>query len=494
MQKKNYGMKEKIKELSKDTILYGISTIIGRFLNFILVPFYTNVFSTTENGVFNNVYAYIAFFNVVYIYGMDAAFMKLFSTADQNKKKDTFSTPYVFVLATSILFSLILILFKKSFLQLMEIKPEYSFLHSYLVFILLFDTLALIPFANLRLHRKVIKFTSIKITNIFINLALNLILILKFKMGIEAIFIANLAASVFSFVAITPDIFANLRFKIDKEILKKMLYFGLPYLPASVSATIVQVIDRPLVQAMTNTETLGIYSANYKLGIFMMLFVTMFNFAWQPFFLTNAKEENAKQLFSKILTLFLLVASMIWIVLTLFVDDFARWQILPGRSIIGKEFLSGLSIVPVILLGYLFNGIYYNFQAGLYIEEKTKYFPIVTGLGALVNICVNILLIPRLGIMGAALATLAAYIVMAAGLFYFSQKVYKIEYEYARITKIISLIFVTGGVYYYLLYNVGLTLPIKLVLLCGFVSSIFILRVLNLSEFIKLSKKLLRIR
>ncbi len=351
----------------------------------------------------------------------------------------------------------------------------------------------MVPFANLRLHRRVIKFTSIKITNIFINLALNLILILKLKMGIEAIFIANLAASIFSFVALTPDIFKNLHFKVDKEILKKMIYFGLPYLPASISSTIVQVIDRPLVQAMTNTETLGIYSANYKLGIFMMLFVTMFNFAWQPFFLTNAKEENAKQLFSKILTLFLLIASVIWIVLSLFVDEFARWQFLPGRSIIGKDFLSGLPIVPIILLGYLFNGLYYNFQVGLYIEEKTKYFPVVTGLGAIVNIGVNFLLIPIWGIMGAAIATLAAYIVMAVSLFLFSQKVYKIHYEYARIFKIIGLLFATCFLYYYLLYNVGLTITIKFILLAGFVASIFILRVLNLSEFLKLSKKLLRI-
>lgn len=486
-------MKDKIKELSKDTILYGISTIVGRFLNFILVPFYTNVFGTAENGVFNNVYAYIAFFNVVYIYGMDSAFMKYYSTADESKKKDTFSTPYIFVFGTSVLFSLLLLIFKSSFVQLMEIKSQYSSLHYYLILILFFDTLALVPFANLRLHRRVIKFTSIKITNIFINLALNLILILKFKMGIEAIFIANLAASVFSFVALTPDIFKNLHFKVDKEILKKMIYFGLPYLPASISSTIVQVIDRPLVQAMTNTETLGIYSANYKLGIFMMLFVTMFNFAWQPFFLTNAKEENAKQLFSKILTLFLLIASVIWIVLSLFVDEFARWQFLPGRSIIGKDFLSGLPIVPIILLGYLFNGLYYNFQVGLYIEEKTKYFPVVTGLGAIVNIGVNFLLIPIWGIMGAAIATLAAYIVMAVSLFLFSQKVYKIHYEYARIFKIIGLLFATCFLYYYLLYNVGLTITIKYILLAGFVASIFILRVLNLSEFLKLSKKLLRI-
>ena len=487
-------MKDKIKELSKDTILYGISTIVGRFLTFILVPFYTNVFTTTENGIFNNVYAYIAFFNVVYIYGMDAAFMKFSSTAEENKKKDVFSTPYIFVFGTTLVFSVILLILKNNFLSLMDVGHGYTNLHYYLILILLFDTLALVPFANLRLKRRVIKFTSIKLINIAVNLSLNLILVLKYHFGIEAVFIANLSASVFSFIALTPDIFKNLNFHIDKEILKKMIRFGLPYLPASISSMIVQVIDRPLVQAMTDTSTLGIYSSNYKLGIFMMLFVTMFNYAWQPFFLNNAKEENAKEVFSKILTLFLLVASVIWILLALFVDDFARWEFLPGKSIIGKEFLSGLVIVPIILLGYLFNGLYFNFQAGLYIEDKTKYFPLVTGLGALVNVGVNLLLIPIWGIMGAALATLAAYMVMAGGLFYFSQKVYEIKYEYTRIAKILLLLFVTGGIYYYLLYNVGLNISIKFLMLAGFIASVFILRIISLSEFIKLSKKLLRIR
>ncbi|MBA4407545.1 hypothetical protein C0389_09745 [bacterium] len=487
-------MIEKIKELTKDTAIYGISTIVGRFLGFFLVPFYTNVINTHDYGIYSNIYAYLAFLNIVFIYGMDSAFMKYSSLNDGKDKKKTFSTAYLFVVVTSIGLALFLLFMQSPLSNVIEISASYSKLYYYLIFILIFDTLALVPFANLRLERKAGKFTSIKFANIILNLTLNFVLVLKYKLGIEAIFIANLIASAFSFAVLTPEIFRLLEFKIDKELLKKYLKFGLPYLPASLAATVVQVIDRPVVLAMTDESTLGIYQANYKLGIFMMLFVSMFQYAWQPFFLNNAKEKNAKELFAKILTLFMIISSLIWIVLTLFVEDFARFEFLPGKSIIGKEYLSGITIVPIILLAYLFNGIYYNFHAGIYIEEKTKYYPYVTGAGAFANVVVNILLIPVLGLMGAALATLASYMIMALGLYYFSQKYYPIKYEFKKAFKILAAIFVTGIIYYYLYYQVGLIFIYKLTLLFGFIGSLFVMNVVEKNEIVRLVKMLLRVK
>ncbi|MEW6701257.1 MAG: polysaccharide biosynthesis C-terminal domain-containing protein [Bacteroidota bacterium] len=487
-------MIEKIKELTKDTAIYGISTIVGRFLGFLLVPFYTNVINTHDFGIYSNIYAYLAFLNIVFIYGMDAAFMKYASLADENKKKEIFSTTYLFISLTTLAIALILYLLKTPFGQLMEIRDGYITLYYYLIFILILDTLAIVPFASLRLERRAGKFTAIKLANILINIALNFILVLKYKLGIEAIFIANLIASSFSLAVLIPDIFKKLVLKIDKDLLIKLLKFGLPYLPASLAAMIVQVIDRPVVLAMTDSSTLGIYQANYKLGIFMMLFVSMFQYAWQPFFLNNAKEKNAKEIFAKILTLFILASSLVWIVLTLFVEDFARLEFLPGKSIIGKQYLSGIAIVPIILLGYLFNGIYYNFQAGIYIEEKTKYFPYVTGAGALVNVVVNILLIPPLGIIGAAIATLVSYIVMASSLFFFSQKFYRINYEYNKLIKILSAIFITAVFYYYLYFQNSLNLTYKLILLFGFVGVLLLLRVVEKNEIFRLIKMLFRVK
>ncbi|WKZ70517.1 MAG: oligosaccharide flippase family protein [Melioribacteraceae bacterium] len=481
-------MIEKIKELTKDTAIYGISTIVGRFFGFLLVPFYTNIFSTYEFGVFSNVYAYIAFFNIVYIYGMDAAFLKYSSVAESNEKKNVFSTPYIFVTGTTILFSLIILLSKSGLSSAIKIPSDYSYLLNYVILILLFDTLALVPFANLRLQRKAKKFAIIKTLNILINLGLNIYLILFLDFDIEAIFISNAAASLFSFLALLPEIFKYFIPKIDKELLKKMLKFGIPYLPASVAATIVQVIDRPIIVMIVGESALGIYQANYKLGIFMMLFVSMFQYAWQPFFLNNAKDANAKALFSKILTIYLFASSLILVILSLFVSDIAKFEVLPGRSIIGQEYLSGLYIVPVILLAYVFHGLYVNFQAGIYIEEKTKYFPLVTGIGAGINILANILLIPIIGIMGAAFATLASYFIMAVGLFITAQKFYRIKYEYLKIATIFVLLIASGFVYYFIIGFEDVTFINKLFILLGFTAGLFIFRVISKEEISALKK------
>lgn len=486
-------MLEKIKELTKDTAIYGISTIIGRFLGFLLIPFYTNVFATGEFGIQANIYAYIAFINILFIYGMDAAYMKFASTADAKEKKKVFSTAYYLLSFTTITLGLLLYILRIPLSSLMQIPENHLKLFYYLIFIVALDSIAIVPFAKLRLERKAVQYTVIKFINIIINLALNFYLILKMKMGIEAIFISNLAASLFSFLALQPETFKSLSLVFDRAIMKKIIVFGIPYLPGALAATIVNVIDRPVVLAMTNESTLGIYQANYKLGIFMMLFVTMFQYAWQPFFLNNAKEKKAKEIFSKILTLFLLVTSIIWIVLTLFIDDLARIEFWHGKTIIGAKYLSGLPIVPIILLAYLFNGLYYNFQAGIYIEEKTKYFPYVTGAGAAINVVVNVLLIPVLGIMGAALATLASYFVMAGGLYFFSQKYYRIDYEYGKVIKILVLVFSTGIIYYYLYYQVGLNIPMKFAILFLFVVAIVLLKVVEKHEIVRLGKLFLRI-
>ena len=487
-------MIEKIKELGKDTAVYGISTIVGRFLGFLLVPFYTHFITRGDMGIYTNIYAYLAFLNIVYIYGMDAAFMKYSSLADPNQKKQTFSTAYLFVVMSSLGLTALLFLLRLPFVQLMAVPALYSKLVYYVIFILLFDTLALIPFANLRLERKAKKFAVIKLANILLNLGLNLLFFIHFRLGIEAIFAANLIASAVTFLVLLPEIWTRLHFRINGVQLRQMLYFGLPYLPASLASIMVQVIDRPIVLALTDADTLGLYQTGHKLGIFMMLVVSMFQYAWQPFFLNNAREKNAKEMFAKIMTLFVLASSLLWVVISLFIDNAARWEIAAGRSLIAKQFLPGLVVVPIILLAYLFNGIYVNLQAGLYIEEKTKYFPLVTGAGALVNVAANLLLIPRLGIIGAALAVLASYMVMAAAIFIFAQKFYKIDYEYGKLLKILGTIFAAAILYYYGYYHGGLTIVYKGLLLLGFIVSLLILRVVEKKEMVRLVKIFLRRR
>jgi O-antigen/teichoic acid export membrane protein len=435
-----------IKQLGRETAIYGISTIIGRFLNFLLVPFYTNIFSQREYGTVTNIYAYIALLNIIYLYGMDSAYLKYASSEELGDEKKTFSTAYNAVFLSSFLYSFLFLLFRNVLFRQFALSERQTGILFFTMGVLFFDAIAVVPFAWLRFHNRPWKFAAVKSINIVVNLVLNIVLILRFKMGLEGVFLAGLGASVLTWLILLPDILKNLEVRIHKSLLRALLKFGVPFVPTGLASMITQVIDRPILLALTNAATVGVYQANYKLGIFMMLFVSMFQYAWQPFFLKNAARPDAKILFGKVLTAFLLVASAIFIVLSLFIENIARLSIF-GKHLIGQDFWGGLFIVPIILLAYLFNGMYFNFMAGIQIEKKTQFLPIVTGAGALTNIAVNFLLIPTYGFLGAAYATLISYLIMAVGIYFIAQHFYRIKYEYDKVALIGTTLLVSFGGY-----------------------------------------------
>lgn len=485
-------MFNKLKELTKDTAIYGISTMIGRFLNFILVPFYTNIFSPGDYGIVILVYSYIAILNIFFIYGMDAAFLKYAAFKDIGDDKDNFSTPYISVFFTSVLFSGLIIILNNSISGWIGVPANYSSIIIFSSAILFVDANTVIPFLKLRLERKAKKFAAIKVLNILLNILLNVILIVGMGWGIEAIFISNLTASLLSLVLVSPTIKRFFKLSFHKLLFNRLLKFGLPYLPAGIAVMLVQVVDVPILERLTDLDTVGIYKANYKLGIFMMLYVNMFQFAWQPFFLQNAKEENAKQMFSKVMTYFSIVGFTLLIILSLFIEDIVKINF-GGFTILGSQYWSGLDIVPIILLGYLFNGFYVVFSAGIYIEEKSIFAPIVAGAGALTNVVSNIILIPSFGIMGAAFATLISYAVMALGYFLVTQKYYKINYEYPRLIKLFLLVIFLGVSYYYLRSVDEMNLLAKLAMLVVYVSILFKF-IVDPGEMKKLKVKLMEKR
>lgn len=483
-------MFEKLKELSKDTLIYGISTIVGRLLNFLFVPFFTNVFNPGEYGYIFIIYSYIAIFNIVYIYGLDSAYLKYAAFKDAADDKDNFSTPYISVFFTSVLISSIIILFSKDICTLIEIPQSYSSLIIIASIILFFDSNANIPFLKLRLERKAKLFSLLKVLNILVNLVSNFVLIFYFKLGIEAILISNLLAASLTLILLIPTIIKNFRIRINYPLLKKLLKFGFPYLPAGLALMFVQVIDVPILERLTNVETVGIYKANYKLGIFMMLFVGMFQYAWQPFFLNNSKEANIKDIFAKVLTYFCVVSGLLLVLVSLFIEDIIKISFW-GYHLIGQRYWEGISIIPIILFAYLFNGMYVVFSAGIYIKEKSIYAPIVTGIGAGINILANFILIPILNINGAALATLLSYFVMALGYYFVTQKYYKINYEYSKVTKIFMAILIVALIYYLFLLNYQNAIIWKILIFIFFV--IYILtQVLDKKEIDFIKKRFLK--
>ncbi|MCX7983449.1 MAG: oligosaccharide flippase family protein [Bacteroidetes bacterium] len=429
-------MQSKILELGKDTALYGLSTILGRLLNFLIVPLYANVLLPEENGIVTNLYAYIAFVFVLYTYGMEQAYMRFVSSLEYGDKKQNFSAAFISLLITSLLFSSIINIHAPFIAKLIGMQEHNALLVHFASGILFFDTLCTVPFAALRMARKAHIFAALKLFNIGITLVLNLFFLIVCGFRTEGVFLANLVASFCTFVLMIPRILFLFTFRIPKELYIEMVRFGIPYIPSGIATMAMQVIDRPIIKALTNDATLGLYQLNYRLGIFMMLVVGMFDYAWRPFFLQHAREEGAQALFSRIFTYFVLLMSLVFLSVSLFIDDIVRLQIM-GRQFFPPHYWNGTKIVPAILLAYMFAGAYSSFLVGIYLEKKTYYLPIITGIGAFINVLMNIFLIPRFNIIGAAFATTISYCVMTVAMYAISQQYYYIPYDWKKVTVIV---------------------------------------------------------
>jgi O-antigen/teichoic acid export membrane protein len=440
-------MSDHLKRLGSDTLIYGISTILGRFLNFLLIPLYANVFATGEYGVVTYLYSLAAFVTVVYTYGMESAFFKYSSTLELGSAKENFTTPFFSLAATSLLLSGILTLCASPIASAIHLQAGHERSIVLIAWLLASDAIAVIPFAALRLERKPKHFAAIKFLNISINVACNLVLLLVFRMGIEGVFVSGLIASLATLLMLAPTMLGRLAPVFNGGLWRALLRFGLPFIPSGLAAMAVQVIDRPILRSLTDDATVGIYQANYRLAIFMMLIVSMYDYAWRPFYFSVAKEPTAKATFARLLTYLVLFMSVVFLVLTFFVESIVHLNIF-GRHIIGPDYWSGLGVVPVVLGGYLFLGIYTHVSAGIYIEKKTKYAAPVTIVGGLVNVAANFLLISSMGIMGAAWATFIAYLVMAAAMYVVSNRVYPVPYEFRRLLKITLALLAVIALYY----------------------------------------------
>ena len=344
------------------------------------------------------------------------------------------------------------------------------------------------------MEQKAKHFAMLKIFNITVNLFLNLGLILGLGMHAEGVFLANLLASGFTFLAMIGMVVRRLTFRFPAGLYKEILKFGLPYIPAGLAGIAMQVIDRPIVKALTNDTTLGIYQLNYRLGIFMMLIVGMFDYAWRPFFLNHAKDPDAKPLFAKVFTYYVLGAMSIFLTVSLFIEDIVRMKFF-GKQFFPPVYWQGVEIVPWVLLAYVFTGAYVVFVVGVYLEKKIKYLPYVTGAGALLNVGANFLLIPKIGILGAALSTLLSYMAMAVGMYFASQRFYRVEYEWNNVLKIVGT-----AICMFILFRLFQLPPLDYVgfavktgLLIAFGTALMFLKVIDSREMAEIRSMVLRV-
>lgn len=438
-----------LKKLASQTAVYGLSTIVGRLLNYLLVPLYTRVFIPAEYGVVTEMYAYVGFFAVLFTYGMETAFFR-FSEKNMEKNK-VYSTAFISVLISTLLLCAILMVFTPAWSALLQYEnhPEYI---TWFALILGLDALTAIPFANLRQQNKAFAFASIKLLNIAINIGINiffLVLCPKWlndyefvrmvynpAIGVGYVFIANLVASGITLLLLLPNML-NKKWVFDFLLWKQMIVYALPLLVVGFAGITDELLGRVLLKWLLpydeaeNLRLLGIYGANYKLAVLIALFTQAYRFAAEPLFFSQSNKDNAKQLYADMMRYFVIVQCALFLMIMLFIDYF--------KLFIGTAYLEGLSVVPILLLANIALGIYYNLSIWYKLTDKTMLGAYVSIFGAIVTIVLNIILIPIWGYFGSACATLSCYVLMVLLSWWLGQKHFPVNYEWKKLLSYMTI-------------------------------------------------------
>ncbi len=439
-------MLNKIKSLAGDTMVYGFFQIIGRFLTFLLTPLYTNYLSSTELAEVTYLYAIIAFLNIIFSFGIESSFFRFFDRKNPEEAKRIFSNAFMIIGSIAIATCVVVIatadLFAADFIQ---IKNPATLIRL-AILIPVFDSLIFIPYAYLRMTRNAKKFAMTRFIVIIIAVINNFIFVVYMKTGAMGVILSQLIASSIAILIVWKEISGNLTLKPDFKLMKEMILFGLPTLPANISAIILQVADRPFLKAFASMHDLAIYSVNYKLAIPMMIVVTVFDYAWKPFYMSRYEDEGAMDLFARIFTYFTLVCSAVFLATSFFIEFVVKMPFIGGRFV-AQSYWVGLGVVPIILAAFFLNGAQSHFSAGFLITKNTKYTGISVGFGAIVSIILNFILIPLFSYWGSAIAILTGYAVGATTLFSFQRRFYPIKYEWKRVATIIvstAIVFFAG--------------------------------------------------
>ena len=469
-----------IKNLTKHSAIYSISTFIQRTQGLIMLPIYTDTSYLATKSVYGDyilVYTFIAFMNIFYLYGLDSSFLRYYFLG-QYTRKDIYRSAIQIVLISSLLTSAIIFLFASSIARIIFNSSGYDFFIKIAAGILLFDTLCNLPYLILRAEEKSFIYTLIRIGRFILELALNIIFVVYLKYGVKGILFANLLAAAINLLFMIPFQWSYIKGKFSFIAIKDLLTFGLPLIPNSLAYLLVEISDKYLMSRLLDKDTLGEYGVNYRLGTLMLLIVSAFRTAWQPFFLKIAKDPDAKKIYARILTYFICGATFVVISGSFFVEYIVQIPVAPGKTLLGKAYWGGVKIIPIILLSYLCYGVYVNLTVGIYIKKKSQWMFLFTGLAALFNISSNFYLMPHYGMMGAAFATLLAYLIMMLSIFIANQKFYPIKYEYKRIFWI-GLYLICSLVIF---YAWNLHLVVRIIILLTFPVMIFALNLLNDQE------------
>lgn len=443
-----------VKRFLSDTLIYGLSTIVARLLNFVLTPLFVKKFETSVYGIFTNMYAWAAFINTFLAFGMETTYFRYLNKVDATEKPKVFNTTFIITLLTTALFLFsvftfldpITIWFAGNGLQ------ELSDYRSYIYFMsltLAADALAVVPFARLRAENRPIRYGSIKLINIFVFVGFNLIFLVCipwflshepalsssfswFKEGwVGYVFLSNLIASLVTLLLLLPQI-KGFSFKLSQPMLRSMLTYSFPIFIANVSFIVNENLDKILLPSLLpgaqGKSDLGIYGAIAKIAVFLSIFVQAFRLGAEPFFFSFAKNENAKKVYALIMEYFVIAMMLVMVGLSMNIE-WLKYFIEGGNAEQSAKYWSGLNLIPVILFNYVLLGIYMNLSVWYKLSDQTRYGLYISGIGAIITTVLCYLLIPSMSYVGAIVVTSITYLTMVGLSYFWGQRNYPIPYD-----------------------------------------------------------------
>ena len=441
-----------LEKLAKQTAIYGISTIVVRFLNYLLTPYYTRIFDQGEYGIVTDIYALIPFALVLLSMGMESSFFRFTTRAEEQggdiaegKRKVFASTWGVTSLNAAIFFFAVLLLnapISRAMGEAYVQHPEYVTIVAAIVMV---DVWTMIPFSRLREQGRAMHFVMLKALSVLLNVGLaigfGIAGLYATDFGVGWVLIANLIASIVTLLALLPTT-NRIVPRIDWGLMRQIFVYSVPLLISGIAGTANEFIDRQMIKYLAPGDSaeamaqLGIYGAIVKIAVVMTLFTQMYRLAAEPFFLAGFKKEEFKEANAASMKYFVMASMVIFLGIVLFRDVFAL--------IVGRDFREGIDILPIVLASNVMAGVWFNLSFWYKREEKTKYAAYITFLGLAVTIALSFVLVPKMGYRGAAWVRLVAEAAMVVWSYTLCRKHYPIPYDLKRMGEYVVL---TAAIY-----------------------------------------------
>ena len=475
-----------LKSLAKDTAIYGLSSIVGRFLNYLLVPLYTAVIpaSTGGYGVVSNVYAYTALILVFLTFGMETGFFRFANKSGEHPEK-VYANTLIFVGGLSLIFVILCMLFLHPISSLLE-YPDHPDYIAMMVLVVALDSFQCIPFAYLRYKKRPIKFASIKLFNIIGNILLNLFFLLlcpwldvhahqlvswfyRPEYLVGYIFVSNLIMSLVQMFFCIPEL-RGFSYRVDKVLLKQMISYSFPILVFGVVGILNQTIDKMIYPFLFDDRQeglvqLGIYSATSKVAMIMAMFTQAFRYAYEPFVFGKNKEGDNRKMYSAAMKYFFIFSLLAFLAVMFYMDIL--------RYMVARDYWEGLSVVAIVMGAEIFKGIYFNLSFWYKLTDETQWGAYFSIIGCAVILALNIWLVPTYGYVASAWASVAGYGVITLLSYIIGQKKYPVSYP----LKDMAVYLILAAVLFVLsqeviISNVGLRLVFRTLLLLMFIAYI----------------------